>query len=113
MRTDIMIEIVVLIEKSTGKNKVAYLSSIAPLEQSMDLFVSETNRQIALYHQDAYNDDTLKARRNQNNMLYPGSTTEKMIFVGQLLHALKLDMSLYIEVSRAQLHLKHIPIDEL
>lgn len=113
MRIDILIEIVVMIEKSTGKNKVVYLSSIAPPEQGMDLFVSETNRHIALYHQDAYNDDILKARRNQNNMLYPGSTTERMIFVGQLVHAMKLDMNLYLEVSRAQLHLKHIPIDEL
>ena len=113
MRTDIMIEIVVMIEKSTGKNKVIYLSSIAPLEQCMDLFVSETSRQIALYHQEAYNDDILKARRNQNNMLYPGSTTERMIFVGHLAHALKFDPDSYIEVSRAQLHLKHIPIDEL
>ncbi len=113
MRIDILIEIVVMIEKSTGKNKVVYLSSIAPPEQSMDLFVSETHRQIALYHQDAYNDDILKARRNQNNMLYPGSATEKMIFVGQLSRTSKLDPAAYIEVSRAQLHLKHIPIDEL
>ena len=113
MRSDILIEIVVMIEKATGKNKVVYLSSVAPAEQAMDLFVSETNRQIALYHQEAYEDDTLKARRNQNNMLYPGSTTERMIFVGQVVRALRFDPDLHFEVSRAQLHLKHIPIDEL
>ena len=113
MHTDVTIEIVVVIEKATGRNRVVYLSNIAPAEQAMDLFVSETSRLIALYHQDAYNDDVLKARRTQNNMLYPGSTTEKMIFVGQVSRTLKYDLDSHIEVSRAQLHLKHIPIDEL
>jgi len=112
MRTDLTIEIVVLIEKATGRNKVVYLSDFAAADGALDLFVSETNRLIALYHQDAYG-DTLKARRNQNNMLYPGSDSERMIFVGQLLNALKFDSTTHIEVSRAQLHLKHIPVDEL
>jgi hypothetical protein len=113
MRTDLTIEIVVLIEKSTGKNRVVYLSDYARAEGALDLFVSESTRRIALCHQDAYDNDTLKARRNQNNMHYPGSDIERMIYVGQLLSSLKCDSTTHIEVSRAQLHLKQIPVDEL
>ena len=113
MRTDILIEIVVIVEKATGKNKVVYLSSIATGSQPLDLFVSETNRHIALYHQEAYADDELRNRRARNAMLYPGGEGEKMILVGQVESALNFDPALYFELSRAQLHLKHIPIDEL
>lgn len=113
MRTDVVIEIVVLIEKSTGKNRVIYLSECAPADRALDLYVSESSRRIALYHQHAYDDDVLKARRNQNNMVYPGTTDEKMIFVGHVMNASRHDPATHLEVSRAPLHLKNIPIDEL
>lgn len=113
MRADITIEIVVVAEKLTGQSRVVYLCDCAPVDETMDMFVSDPGKLIALYHQDAYRDDTLRARRHQNAMTYPGDLHEKMILVGQVRRTLAIDHASHIEVSRAQLHLKNIPIDEI
>lgn len=113
MRKDLEIDIVVLVEKATGVSKVVYCSDVVQEGQTMDLYVSELNKSIALFHHEAYADPVLQERREQHNMLYPGSkNNEKIILVGQLCGALHLDPGTYIEISRAALHLKNIPIDE-
>jgi hypothetical protein len=113
MRADITIEIIVVAEKLTGQSRVVYVSECAPVGEAMEMFVSETGKLIALYHQDAYRNDTLRARRHQNAMVYPGMPHEKMILVGHVRGRLDIDHESHIEVSRAQLHLKNIPIDEI
>ena len=112
MRHDMKIEIVVLVEKASNQSRVVYFSEFAPADQPMDMYVSETGRLIALYHQEAYGNDTLRTRRDQNCMIYPGSLNEKMVRVGQLYGTLPADGS-HAEVSRAPLNLKNIPVDEL
>ncbi|CAN5136273.1 hypothetical protein BH11PSE11_BH11PSE11_05130 [soil metagenome] len=111
MRTDLTIEIVVLIEKASGRNQVVYLSNLAEVDPALDLYVSEVNRHIALYHRDGDQDDQQTPRRSQSGLFYPGST-EKMMYVGELRSKLDFDAESHVEVSRAQLHLKNIPIDE-
>lgn len=113
MRADIVIEIIVVAEKLTGQSRVVYISDCAPVDEAMDMFVSDPGKLIALYHQDAYRNDILRARRHQNAMLYPGAPHEKMILVGQVRGKLEIDHASHIEVSRAQLHLTNIPIDEI
>jgi hypothetical protein len=113
MRADITIEIVVVAEKLTGQSRVVYISDCAPADEAMDMFVSDPGKLIALYHQSAYRDDTLRARRHHNAMVYPGKLHEKMILVGQVRGKLIIDHASHIEVSRAQLHLTNIPIDEI
>ncbi|MGZ3157576.1 MAG: hypothetical protein ACXU7D_09185 [Burkholderiaceae bacterium] len=113
MRADITIEIVVIAEKMTGQSRVVYISDCARADEAMDMFVSDPGKLIALYHQSAYRDDTLRARRHQNAMVYPGMPNEKMILVGQVRGKLTIDHDSHIEISRAQLHLTDIPIDEV
>jgi hypothetical protein len=112
MRQDVTIEIVVILEKPAGLSKVVYCSSVVPAGQTMDLYVSEIKKSIALYHPEAYENDILRTRRAQNSMTYPG-TQEKMLHVGQVTTSLSLNPQSHMEVCRAQLHLTGIPIDEL
>lgn len=114
MRADLTIEIVVVAERLTGQSRVVYVSDFAPVDQAMEMFVSDPGKLIALYHQDAYRNDILRARRHQNAMVYPGNDLhEKMILVGQVRGKLMIDHDSHIEVSRAQLHLTNIPVDEI
>ncbi|MEC5215345.1 hypothetical protein RCH09_000275 [Actimicrobium sp. GrIS 1.19] len=111
MRADVMIEIVVVVDKASGHSKVVYLCDIAPAGDSMDLFVAEDSKSIALYHHLRY-DDAGRDRRNRAAMTYPDGRGEKLILVGQVQRALQLDAATQIEVSRAHLRLKAIPVDE-
>lgn len=114
MRTDIAIEIVVVAEKSTGVSRVEYISDFLTGDQTMDIFVSDPGKLIALYRPQAYENPLLKTRRAENSMLYPGDgLQEKMILVGQVRGQLIMDLASHIEVSRAHLHLQNIPIDEV
>lgn len=111
MRTDVMIEIVVIVEKSSGTSKVIYLCDIAPADESMDIYVAELSKSIALYHHDSY-DDARRALRAQRRMTYPGGDGERLILVGQVRRTFAFDPVTHLELSRAQLRLKAIPLDE-
>ncbi|MDP9109446.1 MAG: hypothetical protein M3N23_10310 [Pseudomonadota bacterium] len=110
MRADVMIEIVVVLEKASGHSKVVYVCDIAPADAAMDMFVAESTQAIALYHHSSY-DAARQSMKLQGAMRYPGSG-EKMILVGQVRRYLQLDTATQLEVSRAPLRLKDIPIDE-
>ena len=112
MHIDLTIEIVVLEEKSSGDSKVFYCSDFAPVGQSLDLYVSEQECSIALYHPAAYDDPVLKERLSRKAMTYPGRPQEKMVLVGHVHGALPVDPASHVEVSRAHLSLKAIPVDE-
>lgn len=112
MRTDLTIEIVVLEEKNSGDSKVFYCSDFAPVGQALDMYVSEQECSIALYHQAAYADPVLGERHSRKAMSYPGRPAEKMVLVGQVYGALPVDPASHVEVSRAHLKLKAIPVDE-
>lgn len=111
MRIDIMIEIVVTVAKSTGDSTVNYLSDIAPIDDSMDIYVAEVSKSIALYHHAGYN-EARRAMRDARQTISPQHPAEKMILVGQVRRALSFDPATHVEVSRAQLRLKDIPLDE-
>lgn len=111
MYVDLVIEIVVLAEKASGASKVFYCSDFAPEGQALDMYVSEQERAIALYHPAAYADPVLGERHRRQAMTYPGRPQEKMLLVGQVRGAVVIDDE-HIEVSRAPLHLKSIPVDE-
>jgi hypothetical protein len=111
LRADVKIEVVVLVEKATGKTKVVFESSSAPADQAMDFFVSWSGKDFALYHQDAYYDKTLE-NRYKTNMLVPGKPTERLIFVGSVLGGLSYNQNEYIELNRSAIDLKNVPIDE-
>ena len=111
MRIDVMIEIVVIVEKSSGNTTVVYLCGIAPADDSMDIYVAETSKSIALYHHDGY-DNARRDLRTRGRMTYPDGKREKLILVGQVRRSLQLDPATHLEVSRAHLRLKAIPLDE-
>jgi hypothetical protein len=112
MHADVNIEVVVLLEKATGETKVFFLSTFAPGDQAMELFVSQSGHAFALYHMDAYSDKTLKNRRNTNNMLLPGQPTERLTLAGQVWHKSAYNAGDYIELSRSSLNLRNVPVDE-
>jgi len=106
-----VIEVLLLFEKSSGKEKVVYLFSDAPGDQAMDLFVTASGSTFVLYHLDAYYDDALRQRRNTNNMLLP-KTQERLKFVGEVWNRMPYDMKDYILLGRTTLVSNHILIDE-
>ncbi len=112
MHTDLTIEIIVLVDKESGASKVVYRSDFAPTAQPLDLYVAEKSRAIALYHQAAYADPVLAERLRNASMVYPGQPDERLILVGQLQGDLQPDVLTHVELSRAPLHLKGIPVDE-
>lgn len=112
MHTDLTIEIIVLVHKQSGESKVVYRSDFAPTDQALDMYVAEQSRAIALYHQAAYADPVLAERLQSKTMSYPGRPNERLILVGQLQGALHPESTTHVELSRAPLHLKAIPVDE-
>lgn len=112
MYTDLIIEVVVLAEKQGGASKIVYRSDFVPVGQTMDLYVSEESRLIALYHHAAYADPVLAERHRTNQMVYPGRAHEKLILVGRVHGTIEGDAQMQVEVSRAPLRLKAIPVDE-
>ena len=111
MHIDVMIEIVVVVDKASGNSRVNYLSEIAPADDTLDIYVSETSKSIALYHQASY-DAERRLLRDTQSMRYPDAAREKLILVGQIARNLQIDPINQIEVSRAPLRLKAIPLDE-
>ena len=111
MHIDVMIEIVVVVDKASGNSRVNYLSEIAMADDPLDIYVSETSKAIALYHHSSY-DAARKALRETQAMVYPDPAHEKLILVGQVARSLQLDPVNQLEVSRAPLRLKAIPLDE-
>ena len=111
MHKDVMIEIVVVADKAGGNSKVVYLYEDAPSDDAMDIYVSEVSKSIALYRESSY-DRTRLALRNNQQMTFPGNPGEKLILVGQVRRTLDYDPATQLEVSRAPLRLKAIPIDE-
>ena len=111
MHIDVMIEIVVVVDKSTGNSRVNYLSEIAAAGDVLDIYVSETSKSIALYHHAGY-DAARRVLRDTQCMTYPDAGREKLILVGQVAHRLQIDAQNQLEVSRAPLRLKAIPLDE-
>ena len=111
MHVDVMIEIVVVADKTSGNSHVNYLSEIVSDDDAIDIYVSETSKSIALYHQSSYK----AARRvlhDTQQMTYPDGAREKLILVGQVARSLQIDPATQLEVSRAPLRLKAIPLDE-
>jgi hypothetical protein len=111
MHVDVMIEIVVVADKTSGNSRVNYLSDIVSADDAMDIYVSETSKSIALYHHSSY-DAARRLLRDTQQMQYPDATHEKLILVGQVARALQIDAATQLEVSRAPLRLKAIPLDE-
>ena len=111
MHVDVMIEIVVVAEKASGNSRVNYLSEIVSVDYVMDIYVSENSKSIALYHQSSY-DARRRTLRDNQEMTYPDAAREKLILVGQVARSLQIDPVTQLEVSRAPLRLKAIPLDE-
>jgi hypothetical protein len=106
-----MIEILLLFEKLTGKEKVVYLFPGSPGDQAMELFVTASGSTFVLYHLDAYYDDTLRQRRTTNNMLLP-KTQERLKFVRNVWNRMPYNMQDYILLGRTTLDSKQILVDE-
>ena len=112
MRTDVTLEVVVLMAKATKQTHVVYLSDAAPSNNAMELFVSESGQSFALYSQEAYYDATLRKLRNENQLTTPGPSKEKLVLLGSVWGAPTFDSSSHLEISRSTLHLKGVAIDE-
>ena len=106
-----VIEIYILFEKATGKEKVAYVFSGAPSYQAMELFVTPSGSTAVLYHEDAYYDATLHERRKTNNMFLP-KTRERHNYVGLDWNSMPYDMKDHILLGKTILASKNIFIDE-
>ena len=106
-----VIDILVLFEKVSGKEKVVYLFSEAPSDQAMELFVTNSGSTFVLYHLDAYYDDTLRQRRNTNNMML-SKTQERLQFVGEVWSKMPYEMKDHILLGKTNLIAQQILIDE-
>jgi hypothetical protein len=105
------IEVVFLLEKSSGKEKLVYLFKDAPGDQAMELFVTISGSTFVLYHIDAYYDGKLQQRRNTNNM-FLSKTQERLNFVGEVWCKMPYDMNDYILLGKVTLISDKILIDE-
>ena len=106
-----VIEIYVLFEKATGKERIAYVFSGAPGYQAMELFITLSGSTAVLYREDAYYDATLHQRRMTNNMFLP-QTKERLKYIGDAWSSLQYDMKDYILLGKTTLASKNILIDE-
>jgi len=112
MRTDLTLEVVILIAKATKRTHVVYLSDAAPSNNAMELFVSESGKLFALYSQEAYYDATLRELRNEDRLTAPGPSREQLVLLGSVWRAPPFDSSSHLEIARSTLHLKDVAVDE-
>ena len=105
------IEILILLEKASGKEKIVYLFQDAPGDQAMELFVTPSGSTYVLYHLDSYYDERLRERRNTNNM-FISRTRERLQLVGEVWNTTPHAMKDHILLGRTTLVAKQILIDE-
>jgi hypothetical protein len=106
-----VIDILVLLDKSSGKVNVVYVFPDAPSDQAMELFVTASGSTFVLYHLDSYYDDTLRQRRNTNNMML-SKTQERLQFLGEVWSNVPYEMKNHILLGKTNLMAAQILIDE-
>lgn len=105
------IEVLLLIEKASGEDKIIYLFTDAPSDQAMELFITTSGSDFVLYHTDIYYDNVMRQRRQSDNMILT-SKRERLLFVGLVWNDVPINLKDYIILSKSIIPSEKIRIDE-
>lgn len=112
MIIDLKIEVVVLFSISKKQIEVVFLSPIAGANQSAELWRSQDSGDYALYHQDAYYNSAIAARRAQGKMSHPKKRNELMLLIGNVWGAPTWSSDDVWELARSGYVLPNVAVDE-
>jgi hypothetical protein len=112
MIIDLKIEVVVLFSISKKQIEVVFLSPIAGPNQSAELWRSQNSGDYALYHQDAYYNGGLAARRAQGKMCHPKKRNELIFLIGNVWGAPTWSSDDTWEIARSESILPDVAVDE-
>ena len=77
-------------------------------DQKVEWWMSEDGQHHAIYRQDAYYNDRLRERRNQGNMICPQDTSQRLVFIGDLVGQIEMSPDAYFEVFRNRISLSNV-----
>lgn len=112
MIIDLSIEVVVLGSNHQERLEVVLLSSIAGANQSAELWRAQESGAYALYHQDAYYNDTLMTSRAAGKMRHPKHRHELMTLVGNVWGSQTWSSEDSWELTRTTVTLHDVSVDE-
>ena len=113
MNIDTEIDVLVLLDKQSGDNKVVYLSKTAYGDQALSLYVTESGNSFVLYSSDAFYNEKLQNRYEHHNMLHPDNPKERIVLVGSVFRDIPYKKEDYILISRSTLKLANAPFNEI
>ena len=108
MKVNGIIQSVVLFHKSTFVVRVEFISDLAPANSALDLFADESGENYFLYSQDSYNNEALRAHRNNNNMISPINKSKRLLLIGPVWGAPTYNISEYILISKSDIVLSEV-----
>ncbi len=106
------IDLVGVYDKSSHEIKVFYLSEIADANCPLEWWLSDDGQHSALFHQDAYYDESLRNRRQQNMMICPQDKTQRLHLIGQIHQQIDLEPTSFVELFRNRIILPSTSVDE-
>ena len=113
MITQLALDVVVLFSKAKSELEVVLVSSIAGASQSAELWRGRDTGAYALYHQDAYYNESLAARRAHGRMHHPQHKSDLMVLIGNVWGARTWSPDDTWEIVRSSIVLPDVCIDEL
>jgi hypothetical protein len=109
---DLHIEVVILGSNSREQLEVVLISPIAGANQSAELWRAQESGAYALYHQDAYYNDTLMTSRAAGRMRHPRHKHELMTLVGNVWGSETWSSEDSWELARMSVTLHSVSVDE-
>lgn len=94
------IETVVLINRSSGENRLIFESPLCSPNHAAELWWEVNSSHYVLFQQDEYYDDTLRNRRNADNMLSPRDPHIRLVYVASVWGLGSFDGTQWLQISR-------------
>jgi hypothetical protein len=98
------VDVVVLLDPSTGERDTVFVSTMAGSTTGSELWWEQGTAHFVLYHLDDFYDDRLRSRREAGLMISPRDLTKRLVLVGQVWGVLVLPDDRFVEIARARVN---------
>jgi hypothetical protein len=100
---DPQLDVVVLLDSSTGERTTVFVSPVAGTNEASELWWERGTAHYVLYQTDEYYDERLRSRRGAGQMISPRDPTKRLVLVGPVCGVL-LREDRFIEIARARVN---------